>query len=169
MRWFLPLSALLFTACVELDAPPCTSAGKCLDGYECVDKQCLACVAGGCGGYQALSVGRGGGRVCSDDMGCVSIPTGALFQGETIWARRAAVQTTTMVEPRSAIYEFGPLTTTFTTEVDITVPISATADTTALHLFRLSGEGPIDLGGSVSGQTVTAKSAGLGLFVAAKQ
>ena len=66
IRWIVPLSVALCASCVELDAPPCTAAGKCLDGYECIEKQCLACVAGGCGGYQALAVGRGGGRVCSD-------------------------------------------------------------------------------------------------------
>jgi len=159
---------VLGSACVELSAPPCTSAGRCLAGFECVAGQCLECVPGGCGGYQVLAVGPGGGVVCSDDQACVTIPAGALFDGAAIWARRAAVQSTVSVEPRSAIYEFGPSDAVFSMNVQISLPISPSASTEQVRVHRLTGEGATPLEGSAEPTKASGASIGLGLFVAGR-
>lgn len=159
----------LGSACVELSAPPCTSAGRCLAGFECVSGQCLECVPGGCGGYQVLAVGPGGGVVCSDDQACVTIPAGALFDSAAIWVRRAAVQSTVSVEARSAIYEFGPSDAVFSMNVQIALPISPSASPERIRVYRLSPDGATPLMGSSEPAKATGASIGLGLFVAGRE
>lgn len=118
-RWLpgiaLSLLPLISPACIS-EAPraePCTSDGRCLSGFECVDNACLPCAGGVCEERVVTALGTGGGIACGpiELLGrvCVRIPGSALAGPITVSITRTKEIATIAGEPSlTPIYRVEP-------------------------------------------------------------
>jgi len=124
--------------CVKDAGPaPCTTDGRCLDGYQCVSGFCEQCPGGSCEVISKKVVGPGGGPFCGVDGVCIDVPPGALASPTELTIRRPEPQPS-WATPQlvSKIYELGPATVQFLSPATVRIPVTGAPMLDHVAVFR---------------------------------